>query len=372
MVGALLFAVMTTTAAVAQSARPAAGEAVTPGLNGPEGELSFGLWYSEAEEFSATTGFTQHRIGGRDDSLAMGLSLSRYATSAHVTLTDPDFYESPYARVLSFAIRSYEPGATQAGDYTFTQAEALIGFSRALDPRRSIGFGAGFTRSTLDDRDSLPEFLAAYVESVGEEINDAFVYADYVWDARLSEGWQRRGPRVSLNTQLGRAGDTSYGLAYLRGEYRAPFGERFELRTHGAVGLGDTLSDGPFPVLRSFAAGGPGSVRGFAEGTLGPQSPVPGSSDVAYPGGQFSVLAGLEAATPLDREQKIFGMAYFDIGNVYETAADYDGGALRRSVGIGISWASPIGPLSLFVSEPIDPKDGDEVSRLQFGLGLRF
>lgn len=343
-----------------------------PGMSETEGELTFGLWYSEAEQLALTAGITQHRIGGTDDTMRLEVGLSEFTQSAHATFTDPDFYEGPFSRRIALSIRSSGPNATQHGDYTFTEAEASLGFGRRLNERTAFSFGGGVTQYWLDESDRLPAFLSDYVAKTGEEITDGFVYGNLVWNDQTEDGWQRSGAKLRAATQLGYAEKTGYATLYLTGEHRTPMGATIELRTHGAVGIGGTLSDGPYPVMRNFVGGGATSLRGFSEGTLGPRSDVPGESDPAYPGGRLSVLAGLEARTPLDAAERIFAIGFFDIGNVYATPQDYEASSLRSSVGIGVGWESPLGPLSVFVSEPVLKEDGDDLSALQFQLGLRL
>jgi outer membrane protein insertion porin family len=338
----------------------------------PEGTLTFGLWYSQAEEVSATVEIEQDRIAGRDENLRFGASLSQYSQSAFVTLTDPDFFEGPYTRQLAFSIRSAGPNATQRGDYSFTTADASIGFGRVWSDTLGFSFGAGVTQYWLDSDDALPQFIADYVAEVGESPTDFFLYGNAIWDFTTRAGWQRQGARLRLRSQLGSAGGTGYVRALAGAEQFLPLGAVGEMRAHGALGVGEDLGGGPYPIFRHFTGGGPGSVRGFTEGTLGPTSPIPGEDDPAYAGGQFSVLAGIEARTPLGGRDDLFALGFFDIGNIFADAAAYDGNRLRSSVGVGVQWESPIGPLSVFFAEPLASEEGDEISRVQFLFGLRL
>lgn len=338
----------------------------------PEGTLTFGLWYSEAEEVSATVEIEQDRIAGRDENLRFGASLSAFSQSAFLTLTDPDFFEGPYTRQLAFSIRSGGPNATQEGDYTFTVADGSIGFGRVWSETLSFSFGAGVSQYWLDADDALPAFIADYLAEVGEDPADLFLYGNAIWDFSRAADWQRAGPRLRLRSQLGNAEGVGYVRALAGAEQFVPLGSLFEMRAHGSLGIGEALSGDPFPIFRHFTGGGPGSVRGFAEGTLGPTSPVPGQDEPAYAGGQFSVLAGLEARTPLGGRDDLFAVGFVDIGNVYADADAYDGDDLRSSAGLGVQWESPIGPLSIFLAEPLAREDEDEISRVQFLFGLRL
>jgi outer membrane protein insertion porin family len=61
---------------------------------------------------------------------------------------------------------------------------------------------------------------------------------------------------------------------------------------------------------------------------------------------------------------------FFDGGNVYERSINF--GDLRYSVGIGLNWLSPIGPLKLSMGYPIRKEEGDDTQRIQFQIGAGF
>ncbi|WP_301209358.1 BamA/TamA family outer membrane protein, partial [Turicimonas muris] len=45
---------------------------------------------------------------------------------------------------------------------------------------------------------------------------------------------------------------------------------------------------------------------------------------------------------------------------------------LRYSVGFGLAWISPMGPLKLSFAIPLNKKDNDELERFQFQIGTGF
>jgi outer membrane protein insertion porin family len=64
---------------------------------------------------------------------------------------------------------------------------------------------------------------------------------------------------------------------------------------------------------------------------------------------------------------------FFDAGQVYAEGEPVDLSELRYSVGLALSWASPLGPLRLSYASPIDERKGfDRVQRLQFKFGTTF
>jgi outer membrane protein insertion porin family len=61
-----------------------------------------------------------------------------------------------------------------------------------------------------------------------------------------------------------------------------------------------------------------------------------------------------------------------DAGGIYGTNESIQLGDLRSSVGVGISWISPVGPLRLAVAKPLTKFDSDKIQSLQFQIGTSF
>jgi outer membrane protein insertion porin family len=142
---------------------------------------------------------------------------------------------------------------------------------------------------------------------------------------------------------------------------------------------------------------GPNLVRGFAPAGLGPRDLTPGTTNDAL-GGSLFWGASVEAQTPLYFLPKDIGIkiaAFADAGSVWnykgptfwnvtgETlAVGLDSASMiRSSVGVGLLWDSPLGPLRFDVAYPITrycttPPGGYEVcDRTQifrFSGGTRF
>ncbi len=111
-------------------------------------------------------------------------------------------------------------------------------------------------------------------------------------------------------------------------------------------------------------------LRGFESGKVGP---IDGGDFV---GGNY--LASFNAATELpifeSLETMDFNM-FYDAANVW--GVDYnsainDSSALRSSIGIGVDWYTPIGPLSFSLAQPLSKKSSDKTESFRFNLGTTF
>ena len=125
-----------------------------------------------------------------------------------------------------------------------------------------------------------------------------------------------------------------------------------------------------YPLFKNFYAGGIGSVRGFSQSSLGPRDPV----DNVPLGGQTRLVGSAEFIFPLpgtgnDRSFRSF--VFLDVGNVF-SAGQIDLSTMRASTGIGLNWASPIGPMKIGFGFPLRRQEGDRLQRMQFQIGSGF
>jgi outer membrane protein insertion porin family len=142
------------------------------------------------------------------------------------------------------------------------------------------------------------------------------------------------------------------------------------LGVNAEIGLGQGLGGKPFPVFKNFYGGGLGTVRGFEQGSLGVVDPTG-----AYIGGakRFNLNTSLYFPVPgtgNDKSLRVF--AFVDTGNVWREDEKVTGNSLRTSVGLGLSWISPVGPLQLSYGKPVQFLRNDRIQRFQFQIGTAF
>jgi outer membrane protein insertion porin family len=139
--------------------------------------------------------------------------------------------------------------------------------------------------------------------------------------------------------------------------------------------------------------GGPNLVRGFQPAGFGPRDMTPGTNNDAL-GGSVYWAATVEFQTPLWFAPKDFGMkfaTFADAGQLLdykgptswnvtgETLSTCASGvglctdtAIRSSVGVGLIWDSPFGPLRFDLAYPITKQDYDRTQIFRFGGGTKF
>jgi outer membrane protein insertion porin family len=135
---------------------------------------------------------------------------------------------------------------------------------------------------------------------------------------------------------------------------------------------------------------GPNLVRGFAPSGIGPRDltsmSLNGVGDAL--GGTMYWGASLEAQAPfsfLPKDAGLKGAIFADAGSLWnyrgptfwnvtgETLTPGpDSGAIRASVGVGLIWNSPFGPLRFDYSFPLSKQSYDQVQQFRFGGGTKF
>ncbi len=157
------------------------------------------------------------------------------------------------------------------------------------------------------------------------------------------------------------------GVVKLQGGYQAGWGGT-ELR-----------------MLDNFQMG-PNLVRGFAPAGIGPRDVTPYTTNDAL-GGTMFWGASFEAQTPLYFLPKEIGIklaAFADAGSLWgyksetswavtgETMQVADNPAIRSSVGMGVIWDSPLGPLRFDFAYAITKESYDRTQFFRFSGGTKF
>ena len=177
----------------------------------------------------------------------------------------------------------------------------------------------------------------------------------------------------------GLGGDNKYARFITDHTYFHPLYKKLIASTKLTLGYIGEVGQ-PVPIDEKFYLGGIYSLRGFKARTVAPTKiqitkDINGNqaNDQIYLGGNTEVFGNVELTFPLLSEAGLKGVMFFDYGNSFnDKSALFD--TMLTSYGLGIRWASPIGPLRLEYGIPINPrKDIDSTSgRLEFSIGTMF
>ena len=137
---------------------------------------------------------------------------------------------------------------------------------------------------------------------------------------------------------------------------------------HGGGGYVQEGENGTLPDYERFYLGGIDSVRGYAwrEISLADEN----GNKI---GGTSYIQFNLEFIIPLVEKAGVNGVLFFDTGDVYGGDKNFDFSNLRKSVGAGVRWYSPIGPIRIEYGWKIDVPEGQAAGgRWEFTMGHAF
>ncbi len=337
----------------------------------PTGNLSAGVGYSQADKLSFIASLKQDNIFGSGNYLGLELNTSSYNRQFVLSTTNPYFTEDGISRTFDLYYKTTRPYDAQGGDYEIATPGVGVRFGVPFTETDTVFFGVGAERVKVQQGDQLPE---AYKDQTGTYLPATIGWAR---DSRDSALVPTTGRMQRLNTEFGLGGDRRYAKMTYQFQQYVPLSRQYTLAFNTELGVGKGLGGKAFPVLKNFYGGGLGSVRGFEQGTLGPTSAVIGSTtgETVNIGGARNVVFNAEFIGPFpgtgnDRTLRWF--AFVDAGNVYGESESVDFSLLRSSVGLGVSWISPVGPLRFALASPVRKFDGDRIQRFQFQIGTSF
>jgi outer membrane protein insertion porin family len=127
------------------------------------------------------------------------------------------------------------------------------------------------------------------------------------------------------------------------------------------------------PVSERFFAGGDTTVRGFTLDRLGTPETI--DQDGFPTGGQGLIVLNLETRIPI--RGGLGAVVFIDGGNVWRLASDIDLAQMRGTVGFGIRYRSPVGPIRVDLGMKLDRQvlptgERERPTALHISLGQAF
>ena len=240
-----------------------------------------------------------------------------------------------------------------------------------ITDRLSQSWRYGFNRTRISDveSDASPFIVAESGARVVSEISHGLVY-----DRRDNIIDPSKGYILRLTHDLaGLGGPTKHLRTKFKAARYYTFFDDTVLSLSGEAGYIVGLFDKDVRLLDRFFVGGE-TIRGFATSGIGPRDR--NAQDAL--GGEWKYHGSIEAKFPLGlpNEVGIKGRVFSDFGSVAKTTpsdpAIFDSSSLRASVGIGLTWVSPFGPIGADFGVPVLKEDLDKTQVFRLNFGTRF
>jgi outer membrane protein insertion porin family len=336
----------------------------------PTGNLSLGAGFSSADKLALSASVRQDNVFGTGNYLGIDINTSKSARTLVVSAVDPYFTIDGISRAFDVFYKTQKPINSQGEEYELVTPGASIRFGVPFSEYDTVFFGIGLEQTEIKGTTGLPNNYFIQIAQFGNKSTSLPITMGWTRDGRDSALVPNEGRYQRVNMEWGAGGDTRYLRTNLQYQQYWPLTKQYTFAINAEVGLGKGLGGRPYPIFKNFYGGGLGTVRAFDQGTLGPVDSMGG-----YTGGTKRLNLNSELYLPVpgagnDRTLRVF--TYLDAGNVWGEHSPNYADPLRMSVGLGLSWVSPVGPLKLSYGKPIKYVSTDRIQRLQFQIGTAF
>ena len=334
------------------------------------GSFQVGVGYSSEDRVLMTFNLSNDNIFGTGNSLSADISSGSVNETYALSYTNPHVNDYGVSRTLNFTSRTSDYSSLNISNYSEDMIAASVDYGVPLSEYDKIFLGGGVEESQLT-LGSNPD--AEYSNFVNQNGNTNITVP-------FNIGWSRDGRdsviipsagifqrfNSSIATPIGDL--TYYTVNYELKSYKS-FGKSTTFVASGRLAYGEDYGGDQLPFYKRFYAGGSSTVRGYQSSALGPKR-----DDGTSLGGKRRLLTSLEALTPIPtiKDDRTMRLVYFlDAGGLDNS---FDGvlSDYRYSVGVGMNWYSPIGPMRLSFAKPLNSKDSDKTEVFQFNLGGLF
>jgi outer membrane protein insertion porin family len=337
----------------------------------PTGSVSLGAGFSSTEKVALSFGIRQENAFGSGNYLATEVNTSRYNRTIVVSTTDPYFTSDGISRTIDVFHRTTRPYLGDLNAYSLVNSGAGMRFGVPFSETDTVYFGANLEQTSIRPGNNLPNAYVEYMQQFGYSSTSLPLTVGWARDGRDSALVPTRGILQRFNADLSATGDARYIRTNYQIQQYTPLTKKYTLALNADLGWGQGLSNRPYPLFKNYFVGGLGSVRGFQQSTLGPSD----TSNTLYLGGPKKIVLNAEMLAPFpgagnDRTLRLF--AFTDVGRAFGENEKLSLSELRSSVGIGLSWISPMGPLRFSYAMPVKRQVTDKIQRLQFQIGTSF
>ena len=374
------------------------------------GQFQFGVGYSQLFGASVQLSLSQNNFLGSGNRVSVSVQTNSFSKGFSFSFLDPYFTDNGVSLGYNLAYSENDFSDFNIAAYQTDNASFEAVFGLPLSETDSITTSLGIDKVDLTtiDGSTPPELIDYLVNTLGDRARFPEVCVDEdndpatpcvtitgnnrLWTVnawRMQAGWARDtrndffAPTAGTYNRIGAevtlpGSDLEYYKVFHDFSKFWPINRALVIETRSEIGYGDSYGktgNAGLPFFENFYAGGPGSLRGFEQNTLGPVSSLDfGQSDFRQSlGGAFKAIGSVEAYFPsLFDSRGIRVSAFVDFGNVWRDAREFGSGDIRASAGIALQWQAPVGPISISWASPFRREESDRTENLQFTFGGQF
>ena len=331
------------------------------------GELNVGAGFSSQNGPLVDLSIRERNLLGKGQDIRVSITLAAKSQNFDIGFTEPYFLD----KHLSFGLDGFHTASSNVGEFESisTGTGVRLGYGLAENWRQRIRYT--FRRDEITDVENEASIFirreegADFVSSVGQ---------DLTYDRRNSSIEPTEGFIIRLSNDVaGLGGDIAFLKSRLNGAAYYGIATDWVLSTRANAGYVFGLGDDDVRINDRFFLGGD-KLRGFDNGGVGPRDI---KTDDAL-GGKLVYSGTVEMSFPLGLSKQfgVNGAVFTDAGSLTDLDFDdpviEDTASIRWSVGFGIAWRSPFGPVRLDFAVPILKESFDVTENIRFNFGTRF
>jgi outer membrane protein insertion porin family len=345
------------------------------------GDFSVAGGYSTVDGLLAEVKVGDSNFMGTGDTVKATLTLGQYTQGVDLSASEPYFLGTKVSAGVDFFVKQSDSSPYQS--YGTENYGATIMLGTPINDQLGVQWRYSISRQTvtldpasLAAAPSLPIQQAAlagpqWVSAVGDTVT-------------YSTLDNAKNPTSGLNVQLkqdlaGLGGDVNFLRTTEDVRYYQSLGNDLTGMVRAQGGYITGWGGQQVPLIDSFF-GGPSLVRGFAPNGFGPRDLTPGTTMDNVGGSMYwATTAELQSPIPgVPQEYGLKASAFVDAGSVFRYAGPTtfpgslqslqlaNGNVVRSSVGVGLTWGSPFGGLTVSYAVPVTKAGYDVVQPLGF------
>ncbi len=358
------------------------------------GELSFGAGYSTSEGVIGDITISERNLLGRGQFLRLRLAGSQERLQVDLSFTEPRFLDRNLAAGFDLFHKITTVSTYQQFSARTTGGSVRLGFPIA----ENLWLTNSYTLSNNEIADVQSTASRAIKQAQGEYWTSS-VGTGLSYDARNHPKTPTSGYFLTAGTELaGLGGDVQFVRFSAEGRYYYPVTEKITFVGRVIGGHIQGWGGQDVRLLDLYYKGGE-TIRGFYMSGFGPRDTLTGD---ALGGSTFwSATAELRFPFPLIPDDLgMSGAIFADAGSLFGAGSSVkainnqcglplqvdpatgavlnpgvclaDSAAIRASVGFGVLWNSPLGPLRLDIAKAIVKESYDKEQLIRFGASTRF
>ena len=331
------------------------------------GELMLGGTYSNTAGILGNFKIADRNFRGRGQKYDLDINAGIRNRDASFSVTEPYFL----GREISAGVELFYNDRNVSNIYDRREIGADVTLGYKLSERLSQSWTYGLTQTEVSNVAENASLLITQQEgrSIRSEARHFLRY-----DRRDVAFNPTEGYLLSMrNSVAGLGGSVRYLKTTAEATHYLPLGETFTFATRAEGGFIEGLGQDTLLADR-FIIGGD-LIRGFTPAGLGPREQNSGNLGAAR---YWRTSAELRFPLPGLGEQGVKGRLFADAGAAWHVGQEtgdtvvQDSADPRASVGIGATWDSPLGPLSIDYGIPLAKKSFDVEQRFRFSISTSF